>query len=473
GDESQPVCGQCAKKNRPCQYEAPRLSIRRYRPNESSFKAAGDDADGVEEDEAGDQIRTRSSVFSPDRRNSSAASATPLTAGSSRLHPLRASSVSSTLQVAQSQEAFLPSDWLQSPHHDPFSEIVLQFSRHEAALVHHYTQNLGSWLDASDASRRFTLLIPGLVRHSPILFHAILAFAARHRGDTQVSEQAYQDCLRLVIERLNQSNIAHDDALLCSIVILRVVEQLSVPATGSDFEQHLAGCAAILRASQGQVIDPSAPTIRDAAFWVHVRQCLYTATINQQPPNLDLLLQLADIIPLDDAEHPSVDVRSETAWANSMTWLCARVQHFCFGGGSNAEPASRMRRWLELGEELDRWKSLCPSTFDPIWSGPATEESVFPEAWFTAEWHVTSNSYYHFSRLLLIHYKPEPRFALRNVDDTLNPASDPRSCPRNLWLLQMCPFCSGQPDYTLPYCLHMGSSYAGNNRKGSCYRPTQ
>jgi hypothetical protein len=124
--------------------------------------------------------------------------------------------------------------------------------------------------------------VPLLARDSPILLCAVLSFAARHRGDAATAEQAYQQCLGLLIDRLNSSSVADDDAVLCAIVILRVVEQLSgtvtdpymapsyanaqsVTATGADFEQHLAGCAAILRASQGQTIDPAAPTLRDVS----------------------------------------------------------------------------------------------------------------------------------------------------------------------------------------------------------------
>ncbi|KAF2122548.1 hypothetical protein BDV96DRAFT_639128 [Lophiotrema nucula] len=427
-DEGQPICGQCAKKSRPCQYEAPRLSIRRYQPGggESSSARTPGGGGGGENGEVGTIGRSRHAEnrtvganrgADPDDFPTSdgdgdgdgeSPSATP--------YPQRRSQVSGS-----PTSDYLSSDFRQS--HDPgryAPGVEYELNRYEAKLVHHYVERLGRWLDCSDPSRRFTLRVPALVKHCPVLLHAVLAFAARHRGDTATSEQAYQTCLELVIERLGEHDVTHDDGLLCAIVILRVVEQLSVSITGSDFEQHLAGCAAILRASQGSIVDPSAPTTHDAAFWIHVRQCLYTATVNQQPPHLDSALHIADIVPVDDADHPSTDLRSETAWANMMTWLAANVLHFSFGGGADGEPSSRLRKWEDLGDALKRWRDDRPTTFDPIWSGPATARSIFSEAWFTADWHALAYTYYHFTSLLLINYKPKPRFAVRNVDDKLS-----------------------------------------------------
>jgi hypothetical protein len=62
---------------------------------------------------------------------------------------------------------------------------------------------------------------------------------------------------------------------------------------GSDAAQRLSGSSSILRVSQGDhYVDPSAPTLHEAAFWVYVRQCLYIASISQQPPDIDVSLQL-------------------------------------------------------------------------------------------------------------------------------------------------------------------------------------
>uniref|UniRef100_A0A0D2YF80 Transcription factor domain-containing protein n=1 Tax=Fusarium oxysporum (strain Fo5176) TaxID=660025 RepID=A0A0D2YF80_FUSOF len=165
----------------------------------------------------------------------------------------------------------------------------------------------------------------------------------------------------LLIPLLSTETIAHDETILCAIVILRVCEQLSVTVTGGDQERHLAGLSALLKASQGQQVDPSAPTLSQAAFWVYVRQSFYNACINQQPPNLNFDLVLMPPPPV--VHQQAVDVKSETAWANTMTWICATVMHFCFSGSVlYSESSTRMQRWYELSEAVENWNKTKPST---------------------------------------------------------------------------------------------------------------
>lgn len=154
-----------------------------------------------------------------------------------------------------------------------------------------------------------------------------------------------------------------------------------------DQERHLAGFSALLRTSQGRQVDPSIPSISQAAFWVYVRQCLYNACVNQQPPNLDFDVAM---LPPPPSDGLAVDVKTETAWANTMTWISARVMHFCFGASLMIpDPLARKREWEALSESVASWHRSKPSTFEPIWfSDPAVgNSSPFPEIWFTADWH--------------------------------------------------------------------------------------
>ena len=45
-----------------------------------------------------------------------------------------------------------------------FPKIAIPLTRHEALLVHHYTEHLGRWLDCTDATRQFTLGVPEKVK---------------------------------------------------------------------------------------------------------------------------------------------------------------------------------------------------------------------------------------------------------------------------------------------------------------------
>jgi hypothetical protein len=165
-------------------------------------------------------------------------------------------------------------------------------------------------------------------------------------------------------------------------------------STGLDDEQHLAGCSAIIRCSQGnRCVDPSAPTLREAAFWVYVRQCLYNATINQQPPDIDFSLQLHPTPSSMRDAHPLARLRLETAWANQMTWNVACVVNFCFDGKElKNEKAHKMRRWQELWDLVQMWMHDRPNTFNVIFEGPAGDQGSFPSILFTADWHSKSCS---------------------------------------------------------------------------------
>lgn len=292
----------------------------------------------------------------------------------------------------------------------PYSREAVPLTQDEARLVHHYSEHLGRWLDCTDATRQFTLGVPEKVKFCPVLCHAVLSFAARHRKEDATADAAYQRCIALLIDRLNEPSASHNETLLCAIVILRFYEQLNgilhdslrapqlnlaVPSsTGSDAGQHLAGSSAILRASQGNhYLDPSAPSLREAAFWVYVRQCLYTATINQQPPDVDFSLQLHPTPGSMQDSHPLARLRLETAWANQITWNTALIVNFCFERDPSSERNNRVSRWHELWELVQSWSKDRPEGFDAIWYGPASEiaDSCFPQMWFTADWHGMCN----------------------------------------------------------------------------------
>ena len=204
--------------------------------------------------------------------------------------------------------------------------------------------------------------------------------------------------------------------------------------TGSDDEQHLAGCSAIIRTSQGHhFVDPSAPTLREAAFWVYVRQCLYNATINPQAPDIDFSLQLHPMPHSMQDSHPLARLRLETAWANQMTWYTACAVNFCFESvDPQIEQASKMQRWQELWDLVQAWSKDRPNGFDPLFEGPAGANGVFPDIYFTADWHgasakrssiitgscdiaVVSFVFYNFACILLLSYRPSPKFAIRNA----------------------------------------------------------
>ncbi|KAH1268880.1 hypothetical protein KXX33_001320 [Aspergillus fumigatus] len=458
-DQVRPVCSQCQKKNRPCLREDPpsRIRIKHYQPRtarEDSKDAPGNGPEQIshvlDQATADPVIANAASheqiIPSPYAESCNDQYPTALVTS-----PYSTQTQTSTM-LPKLANGSVPMPLVTSPGS---IHAGTPLTHREAYLVHHFATHLGYWLDCTDASRQFTRKIPILVKQSPILLHAVLSYAARHVGDAELAEQAHERCVELLIPSLSSEKVADDDILLCAIVILRVFEQLNVMVTGSDQERHLAGCSALLRASQGREVDPSTPGLRQAAFWVYLRQCLYNACIHQQAPNVDLV-NLVLLAPPQGGGDPLSDLRSETAWANTMTWICATVVHFCFGS-SYPEPATRLLRWQQLSEAVESWLSNRPDTFNPIWYSEAVPGSgnPFPEIWFTADWHIMAFGFYHLACMLLAIYKPSPRFAVRGLHSTAHPSHDARS--RYLWGMQQLPFDGAIIDHALSFHLYMGS----------------
>ncbi|KAF2685821.1 hypothetical protein K458DRAFT_364904 [Lentithecium fluviatile CBS 122367] len=447
-DEARPTCGQCSKKTRDCQWEAAHARFRGYRPTSHSSETTPsgfDEVSGmeVEEDDADadadEDLDARPSASAsprqrgdglPEMHLAKAVHPTGIaTAGLQQTSPApylpQAHVVVDGAVVSPAASTSTSGGGVSIPSHFSAALPTRQptlLSTSEGALIRHYVENLGRWLDGTDPARQFTLRVPMEAKHCPILLHAIQSFAARHRGDDAAVDDAYERCITLLIERLNLNIATHDDDLLCAIVILHFFEQLNVSSsvTETDNEQHLTGSSAILRASQTRTVDPSAPTLREAAFWIYVRQCLFKSTIDQQPPNIDFALRLHPV-PCSMRDHyPLAQLRLETAWANQMTWHCACVANFCFDQTEGRERAQRMQRWQELWDAVAEWKRERPASFDPLWSGLAEQGSTFPGMLFGADWHVVASVYFHFSCILLLTYKPGPKFAIRSVQGKLS-----------------------------------------------------
>ncbi|KAK3297930.1 uncharacterized protein B0H64DRAFT_458548 [Chaetomium fimeti] len=425
-DEARPICGNCQKSNRDCRQvehqEAPIRfhDMRRYarasrsgsKTPESSSNSSGRSPPSPIQRENGHDHRLRGR-----RADSVGGRSTPGQVVASP--PFTAAPMISIAQLVHPQPAspdfFVSSPWpsvVDPAPAIPASSPPKALARHEAALLHHYSAHLGRWLDCTDASRQFTLKIPALAKTCPVLLEAVMSFAARHMGDAEAANLAHERCITMLIVLLGSERVVDDDVLLCAIVILRVFEQLTALGNGSDRERHLAGCSALLRACQGPRVDPSAPGLRDAAFWVYMRQCLYNACINQQAPNVDFSLTL---LPIPSPLSPDDNLRCETAWANTMTWICATIVQFCFGPHTQ-DHSTKMPRWQELNEAVEDWARSRPPSFDPIWQGDGScDGNPFPEYYFAADWHAVAFGFYNLACILLIIYKPNPRFAIRSA----------------------------------------------------------
>lgn len=132
------------------------------------------------------------------------------------------------------------------------SNEVVTVGHDEAVLFHHFAVHLGRWLDCTNASRVFTLSVLDKFRLSPILYQAVLCFAARHRKESETAEKADHRCVDMLVVRLNDLSVVHDDMLLSAVLILHFADQLNGELRQSTFAQHLTFTSAIAYGLKGQ-----------------------------------------------------------------------------------------------------------------------------------------------------------------------------------------------------------------------------
>jgi hypothetical protein len=230
-------------------------------------------------------------------------------------------------------------------------------------------------LDTTDIHEHFTRNIPRKALSSPILLNACLAFAARHLARTsnhnaEVAEYFHSACIELLIPALSdQASAAADPTILAATVILRIYEQLNVSMTGEDDERHLWGTTALVDL-QPYFQAPTAGGIRQAAFWVFVRQDIYMALIHQRPMRCDL-----------DSFHVDVTFVSadDSTWANWAIWILARIVQYCFGQAERT-----WEKWNALNELMDTWEQCKPDSFTPYYY---KERSVEEKQYFPIIFH--------------------------------------------------------------------------------------
>jgi hypothetical protein len=164
----------------------------------------------------------------------------------------------------------------------------------------------------------------------PTLLNAIFALSARHLSrigeyDPLISNRYHQECLKHLIPMLDDSAAAVlDENLFASTIILRHLEEIEVPLSGqspADNTFHLLGAHALISAQERTTM---AGGLREAAFWVGLRQEIYVAFVNQR-----------SIMP--SLEHCNIDrsfgAAPDHVWSCRMVVICADALRYCFGDG--------------------------------------------------------------------------------------------------------------------------------------------
>lgn len=303
---------------------------------------------------------------------------------------------------------------------DSFSRIYLETpiwplkDREEARLLRHFVEHLARSFDLTDPLQHFRRVVPQRASICPPLLNAIFALSARHLSrigeyDHLISNKYIQACLQHLIPMLDDSSALQDENLLASTIILRHVEEIEVPLSGqqpAEQESHLFGAHAFITAQERATITGG---LRQAAFWVGLRQEIYVAFVNQR-----------SIIPA--LEHCNIDrsfeAASDDVWACRMVVLAADIIRYCFGDHDHPQST-----YTFLADCATQWYNSKPASFLPVYERQSSEDNVFPELQYVADDVVTGMQHYYLARILLVAHNPKiPRLgplrtaALRAAD---------------------------------------------------------
>lgn len=116
-------------------------------------------------------------------------------------------------------------------------------------------------------------------------------------------------------------------------------------------------------------------SLSEAAFWVGLRQEIYSAVINHKPVQLTLEHEVID---------RSLEPTDDFSWANRAVLHCADVLNFCFGA-----PGVSLVRWHDLKTHNKGWQESRPATFTPTYyrEPDRAKLEVFPDVWYVDTCH--------------------------------------------------------------------------------------
>lgn len=241
-------------------------------------------------------------------------------------------------------------------------------------------------------------VLPDLTEESAVYYH----------------NECIKDLLRLSMDPAQ----IHNENLLVAAVILRTDEEMDAPLrddSDGDKEVFLQMMSIFLDAQVPAAVSPRVgPTVssmllpgtdslRQACFWVALRQEVFTSFMKQRPLNFPLSRceALRSFSPAEDA-----------VWADRLVIFCADVLQYCYGSSDTTSPAHHhadsKERWHALKQYEAELCLVLPSSFEPVYyrAPNAQAGEIFPEIWYLDDCHVTGTTHAELARILLAVYDP-------------------------------------------------------------------
>ncbi|CAI6242713.1 unnamed protein product [Periconia digitata] len=259
-----------------------------------------------------------------------------------------------------------------------------------AFLFNKYVRTVATWLDLMDHENTYQTRIPRYILSSPLLFHSVCAFTARHLSlcNSQqlrstwenVASSHYGEALQLMIRALNQSSHEH---VISSTILLSSYEIASGIAS-EHHRKHLLGQSMLIKYHK---LSARSTGEDRANFWIHVRHEIGVALATERPLMLD---------PMDWGVMWHAEELREDVQGNQVLWILARVINLIYGEERHDE---RQRR-EGLHQELETWRNAQLHTFVGIPYGEHDEDG-FRKVCFTVTAAAAGTFWYHVTRILL------------------------------------------------------------------------
>lgn len=271
-------------------------------------------------------------------------------------------------------------------------------------MFHHYIADLAPWYDLSDAEQTFTRLIPQKALTTPLLFSAVIAFAAIHSNCTanastrSTAEVYHSSCVEHLLS-LNETAVQSEgDATLAAVCLLRSYEIL---AEDFDPNRHLSGAYAI---ASGQNLDLQSASLRRAAFFNFLREDITYALMNHCALKIDPEKLEGAFDPVTDEDQ-----------LNIVTLILGQAINTIFGEANSAVPR-------DVAHRLDHWKRLLPQYFQPTHDSSTknASTSTFPSIYMLHDSHVAAAQYSLVAESVLASPKLYPTLLQGDIRSRLN-----------------------------------------------------
>lgn len=257
-------------------------------------------------------------------------------------------------------------------------------------MYHHYISKLAAWYDLSDSDRNFAKRVPQEALSQPLLFNAVIAFAAIHLSRTtspslrllHVAERHHSRCVDLLIGLSDEHVRLSDGIALAAVCLLRSYEIL---AEETDPNRHLSGAYAL---AASQPVSFGMHGLARAGFFNYLREDITFSLMNRQPLKTDLSGVRTAYTAVTDEDN-----------LNAAALHLAQIINTALGGKMTGELN------VTLGQQLEAWHTTLPDHSQPYChTSTSPSDCAFPSIWMLGDCHVATAQYHLVAKSILAAY---------------------------------------------------------------------